>query len=75
MRDYLRILRLEFSMNYCLIRGSRGSVLGTGRYGVQIPVCARYFLFLKNVQNGSRANPTSYSMGTGFFPEGKADEI
>jgi hypothetical protein len=46
-------------------------MLGAGRSGVQIPVWARYFIVLKNVQNGSRAHPASYLMGTGVLSRGK----
>jgi hypothetical protein len=46
-------------------------MLKAGRSAVQIPVWARYFLFLKKVQNGFSVHPASYSMDTGFFPGGK----
>jgi len=47
-------------------------MLRAGRSGVQIPEWARYFLFPKKVQNGSRAHPASYSMGTGVLSRVKS---
>jgi hypothetical protein len=43
--------------------------LQAGRSGDRIPVEAKFFA---HVQTGPGAHPASCTMGTGFFPEGKA---
>jgi hypothetical protein len=43
--------------------------LRTGRSGDRILVGARYFAY---VQTGPGAHPASCTIGTGFFPGGKA---
>ena len=47
-------------------------VQATGRT-VRVCISAeqRHFSPLQDFQTGSGAHPTSYSMGTGFFPDGK----
>jgi hypothetical protein len=41
--------------------------LQAGQFGVWIPVGARDFLLLQNVQNGFGTHPSSYSVGTGIL--------
>jgi hypothetical protein len=45
--------------------------LKVGRSGVLILASATEVLFSKTMQTGSGADPTSYAIGTGFFPRGK----
>jgi len=58
--------------------GNQGSVvtiktrLQTGRSGVHMPVCERYFSVLQNVQSSTVAHPASYRMGS--FPGIKQPE-
>jgi hypothetical protein len=44
--------------------------LRAGRSGVRIPVGARDFSLLQNIEAGFGANLTSYSVGTGVLSQG-----
>jgi hypothetical protein len=49
--------------------------LQVGCLGVQVPAGTENFSLYHRVQNGSRAHPACYPMGTrGSFPRGKAAE-
>jgi hypothetical protein len=45
-----------------------------GQTGVRKPVKEGEVSLLQNVQTNSGDHPASYSMGTGFFPEGKSGQ-
>ena len=68
--DYYKNSRVKASwvgLNHCGITNKKTAKL-LERSEVRIPVVAKNFSLLHNVQTGPEAHPASYAMGTGFFP-------